>query len=60
MNRNVSGVGICGCMSSFLLFENLQGKWVILGDISGCFRALVGPQGPWMGRLPLPEMDELV
>ena len=52
----MAGVGISGCMTSLILFENMIGQ----KDISGCFGAVGGFRGPWMGKLPLPDVDELV
>ena len=47
-------VGICGCVTSLKPFENMVGKIVNMGGMSGCFGALVGAQRALAGEITPP------
>ena len=57
MKKNVSGVGICGCLTSLVWKHNREN-----GSFWGVSLAVLGlwwgPRGPWMGKSPLPDVDE--
>ena len=59
MKKNVSGVGICGCLTSLVWKHNRENGsfWGVCLAVLGLWW---GPRGPWMGKSPLPDVDEYV
>ena len=54
METIVAGVGICGCVTSLKPFENMVGKIVNMGGMSGCFGALMGAPRALNGEITPP------
>ena len=59
MKKNVAGVGICGCLTSLVWKHNRENGsfWGVCLAVLGLWW---GPRGPWMGKSPLPDVDEYV